>query len=41
MTEQKADIGIKQIEKEMKKLAHLMGDRAGIGTQRRQRGGWR
>jgi hypothetical protein len=41
MAEQKADRGISQIEKEMRKLAHLMGEKAGIGTQRRQRGGWR
>jgi hypothetical protein len=41
MAEQKADKGITAIEKEMKKLAHLMGVEAGIGTQRREKGGWR
>jgi hypothetical protein len=41
MVEQKADRGIKRMEKEQKKLAYLMGEKAGIGNQRRQRGGWR
>jgi hypothetical protein len=41
MEEQKADKGIKSMEKEQKKLAHIMADKTGIGTQRRRKGGWR
>lgn len=41
MAEQKADRGIKQIEKEMAKLARLMHEKAGIGIQRRQKGEWK
>lgn len=41
MAEQKADKSIRQMEKEQRKLAHVMGIKAGIGTQRRRKGGWR
>ena len=37
---QKSDKGIVKMEKEQRTLAHLMGVRTGIGTQRRRRGGW-
>lgn len=40
---QKADKGITQMEKEQRKLGHLMGVKTGIGlcTQRREKGDWR
>jgi hypothetical protein len=41
MAENKSDRAIREMEKEMRKLAHLMGERTGIGTQRREKGGWR
>jgi hypothetical protein len=41
MVEQKADKGITAMENEMKKLGHLLGEKGGIGTQRREKGGWR
>jgi hypothetical protein len=41
MAENKADKAITGMESEMKKLGHLMGVKAGIGTQRREKGGWR
>ena len=37
--EQKADKGIKQMEKEQKKLGRLMGV-VGVNTQRERNGGW-
>ena len=39
--EQKADKKIDGMEKEQKQLAHLMGVKSGIGTQRGRKGGWR
>lgn len=41
MTEQKPDRKIRAMEKEQKILAHLIGNRAGIGSQRQRTGGWR
>ena len=38
--EQKADKGITRMEKEQKKLAHIMGVPPG-DIQRRRRGGWK
>ena len=41
MDEQKADKAISKMEREQRKLGHIMGVKTGIGTQRREKGGWR
>ena len=39
LVEQKADRAIRDMDKEMKALARLMGIKTGIGTQRQVKGG--
>jgi hypothetical protein len=40
MVEQKADRAIRQMEKELTKLAHIMPGKPKIGVQRVKQGGW-